>query len=46
MSAVAARSVRPRTGLLLVLVALLVSVAAYAMVGLGLRGRVPHDIIV
>ena len=46
MSAVAARSVRPRTGLLLVLVALLVSVAAYAMVGLGLRGRVPRDIVV
>ena len=46
MSAVAARSVRPRTGLLLVLVALLVSVAAYAMVGLGLRGRVPSDIVV
>ena len=43
---VAARSVRPRTGLLLVLVALLVSVAAYAMVGLGLRGRVPRDIVV
>ena len=46
MSALAARSVRPRTGLLLVLVALLVSVAAYAMVGLGLRGRVPSDIVV
>jgi cell division protein FtsW (lipid II flippase) len=46
VSAVAARSVRPRTGLLLVLVALLVSVAAYAMVGLGLRGRVPSDIVV
>jgi cell division protein FtsW (lipid II flippase) len=46
VSAVAARSVRPRTGLLLVLVALLVSVAAYAMVGLGLRGRVPRDIVV
>ena len=46
MSAVAARSARPRTGLLLLLVALLVSVAAYAMVGLGLRGRVPRDIVV
>jgi cell division protein FtsW (lipid II flippase) len=46
MSALAARSVRPRTGLLLVLVALLVSVAAYAMVGLGLHGRVPRDIVV
>jgi cell division protein FtsW (lipid II flippase) len=46
VSAVAARSARPRTGLLLLLVALLVSVAAYAMVGLGLRGRVPRDIVV
>ncbi len=46
VSAVAARSVRPRTGLLLLLVALVVSVAAYAMVGLGLRGRVPRDIVV
>ena len=46
MSALAARSARPRTGLLLVLVALLVSVAAYAMVGLGLRGSVPRDIVV
>ena len=46
MSAVASRPVRPRTGLLLLLVALAASVAAYAMVGLGLRGRVPGDIVV
>ena len=46
MSAVASRPTRPRTGLLLLLVALTVSVAAYAMVGLGLRGRVPRDIVV
>ncbi len=46
MSAIASRPVRPRTGLLLLLVALVASVAAYAMVGLGLRGRVPRDIVV
>lgn len=46
MSAIASRPVRPRTGLLLLLVALVTSVAAYAMVGLGLRGRVPRDIVV
>jgi cell division protein FtsW (lipid II flippase) len=46
VSAVASRPVRPRTGLLLLLVALVASVAAYAMVGLGLRGRVPRDIVV
>jgi cell division protein FtsW (lipid II flippase) len=46
VSAVASRPVRPRTGLLLLLVALIASVAAYAMVGLGLRGRVPRDIVV
>ena len=46
MSAVASRPTRPRTGLPLLLVALTVSVAAYAMVGLGLRGRVPRDIVV
>jgi len=46
VSAVASRPTRPRTGLLLLLVALTVSVAAYAMVGLGLRGRVPRDIVV
>jgi cell division protein FtsW (lipid II flippase) len=46
VSAVASRPVRPRTGLLLLLVALTVSVAAYAMVGLGLRDRVPRDIVV
>jgi cell division protein FtsW (lipid II flippase) len=46
VSAVAQRAARPRTGLLLLLVSLVVSVAAYAMVGLGLRGRVPSDIVV
>ena len=46
MSAVAAHPTRPRTGLLLLLVSLVVSVAAYAMVGLGLRERVPRDIVV
>ena len=46
MSAVAAHPTRPRTGLLLLLVSLVVSVAAYAMVGLGLRDRVPRDIVI
>jgi hypothetical protein len=46
VSAVAAQPTRPRTGLLLLLVSLVVSVAAYAMVGLGLRERVPRDIVV
>ena len=46
MSALASRPARPRTGLLLLLVSLVVSVAAYAMVGLGLRGEVPNDIVV
>ena len=46
MSAVPAHPTRPRTGLLLLLVSLVVSVAAYAMVGLGLRERVPRDIVV
>ena len=46
MSALAARSTRPKTGLLLLLVSLVVSIAAYGMVGLGLRGRVPRDIVV
>ncbi|HEX5936439.1 MAG TPA: FtsW/RodA/SpoVE family cell cycle protein [Actinomycetota bacterium] len=45
MSAVATRS-RPRTGLLLLLVSLVVSVAAYAMVGLGLRAGVPGNVVV
>ena len=45
MSALASRPARPRTGLLLLLVSLVVSVAAYAMVGLGLRGEVPNDIV-
>ncbi len=46
MSVVTSRPTRPRTGLLLLLVALVVSVGAYAMVGLGLRGRMPRDIVV
>jgi cell division protein FtsW (lipid II flippase) len=46
VSALASRPARPRTGLLLLLVALVASVAAYAMVGLGLRGQVPNDIVV
>ena len=46
MSVVAAHQTRPRTGLLLLLVSLVVSVAAYAMVGLGLRERVPRDIVI
>ena len=45
MSAVATRS-RPRTGLLLLLVSIVVSVAAYAMVGLGLDAEVPADVVV
>jgi cell division protein FtsW (lipid II flippase) len=46
VSAVAPQPTRPRTGLLLLLVSLVVSVAAYAMVGLGLRERVPSDVVV
>lgn len=46
MSVVASHAPRPRTGLLLLLVSLVVSVAAYAMVGLGLRERVPRDLVV
>jgi cell division protein FtsW (lipid II flippase) len=46
VSAVASRPAKPRTGLLLLLVALVASVAAYAMVGLGLRGEVPKDTVV
>jgi cell division protein FtsW (lipid II flippase) len=46
VSAVASRPARRRTGLLLLLMALVASVTAYAMVGLGLHGRVPRDIVV
>jgi cell division protein FtsW (lipid II flippase) len=46
MSAVAAAPGRPRTGLLLLLLAVVVSVGAYALVGLGLRGSVPDDTVV
>ena len=45
MTAVA-EGTRPRTGLTLLLVSLVVSVAAYAMVGLGMRERIPPDIVV
>jgi cell division protein FtsW (lipid II flippase) len=41
-----AEGTRPRTGLTLLLVSLVVSVAAYAMVGLGMRERIPPDIVV
>ena len=46
MSAATAHATRPKTGLLLLLISLVVSIGAYAMVGLGLRGRVPRDIVV
>ena len=42
---VATRS-RPRTGLLLLLVSIVVSVAAYAMVGLGLDAEMPADVVI
>ena len=37
---------RPVTGLGLLIVALVISVLAYAMAGLGLNGRTPRDIVV
>jgi cell division protein FtsW (lipid II flippase) len=46
VSAVTARATRPKTGLVLLLISLVVSIGAYGMVGLGLRGRVPRDIVV
>jgi cell division protein FtsW (lipid II flippase) len=46
VSAVPARTSRPKTGLFLLLIALAVSIGAYGLVGLGLRGRVPRDIVV
>lgn len=46
MSALTSAPTRPRTGLVLLLVAVVASVGSYAMVGLGLRGRVPGDIVV
>lgn len=46
MSTLPAPVSRPKTGLLLLLVSLVASIAAYGMVGLGLRGRVPSDIVV
>lgn len=44
MSAVGAPRTRGRSGLALLLIAAVVSVAAYAMVGMGLRDRVPEDL--
>lgn len=44
MSALAPPRIRARSGLLLLLVAAVVSTMAYAMVGLGLKGRVPPDL--
>jgi cell division protein FtsW (lipid II flippase) len=46
VSAVTARATRQKTGLVLLLISLVVSIGAYGMVGLGLRGRVPRDIVV
>jgi cell division protein FtsW (lipid II flippase) len=45
VSAVAPRAARPRTGLVLLLVAIVVSVAAYAMVGLGLHEELPENLV-
>jgi cell division protein FtsW (lipid II flippase) len=44
VSAVAGPRARGRNGLALVTLAAIASIAAYAMVGLGLRGRVPQDL--
>jgi cell division protein FtsW (lipid II flippase) len=44
MSALAPPRVRPRSGLLLLLIAAIAATGAYAMVGLGLKGRVPTDL--
>ena len=44
MSAVATRRPRARSGLGLLLVAVLVGLAAYVIAGLGLRGKVPRNI--
>jgi cell division protein FtsW (lipid II flippase) len=44
VSAVAGPRARGRSGLALVTLAAIASIAAYAMVGLGLRGRVPQDL--
>lgn len=46
MSTLPAPASRPKTGLVLLLVSLVASIAAYGMVGLGLRGEVPSDIVV
>jgi cell division protein FtsW (lipid II flippase) len=44
VSALAPPRIRARSGLLLLLVAAVVSTMAYAMVGLGLKGRLPPDL--
>jgi cell division protein FtsW (lipid II flippase) len=46
VSAVAARPSRPRTGATLLVIAIVVTVGAYAIVGLGLHGRVPSNTVV
>lgn len=44
MSAVAEPRARGRSGLALLVIAVVVSVAAYAMVGMGLNDRIPRDL--
>jgi cell division protein FtsW (lipid II flippase) len=44
MSALAPPRSRSRTGLLLLLIAAIASIGAYAMVGLGLKDRLPSDL--
>jgi cell division protein FtsW (lipid II flippase) len=44
MSALAPPRTRARTGLLLLLMAVIASIGAYAMVGLGMKGRLPPDL--
>jgi cell division protein FtsW (lipid II flippase) len=46
MSVVTARPSRPRTGATLLVIAIVVTVGAYAIVGLGLQGRVPPNTVV
>jgi cell division protein FtsW (lipid II flippase) len=44
MSALAPPRTRSRTGLVLLLIAAIASTGAYAMVGMGLKGRIPPDL--
>src|ERR671911_2278724 len=44
MSALAPARARSRTGLVLLLIATIASIGAYAMVELGLKGRLPPDL--